>query len=53
MTDEAHILETVEIARTTGKIRKGSNEATKAPRSLEGGDVSKTSRRESDCDDLL
>ncbi|MDP3733737.1 MAG: 50S ribosomal protein L7Ae [Nanoarchaeota archaeon] len=36
MTDEAHILETVEIARTTGKIRKGSNEATKA---IEKGDA--------------
>ena len=30
MTDEAKILEAVEIARTTGKIRKGANEATKA-----------------------
>lgn len=30
MTDEAKILEAVEIARTSGKIRKGSNEATKA-----------------------
>ncbi len=30
MVDEAKILEAVEIARTTGKIRKGSNEATKA-----------------------
>src|SRR3989338_960709 len=30
MSDEAKILEAVEIARTTGKIRKGANEATKA-----------------------
>jgi len=30
MTDEAKVLEAVEIARTTGKISKGSNEATKA-----------------------
>src|SRR3989344_3206621 len=30
MADEAKILEAVEIARTTGKIRKGANEATKA-----------------------
>ena len=30
MTDEAKVLEIVEVARTTGKIRKGSNEATKA-----------------------
>ena len=30
MADEAKILEIVEIARTSGKIRKGSNEATKA-----------------------
>ena len=30
MTDEAKVLEAVEIARTTGKIRKGSNETTKA-----------------------
>ena len=30
MTDEAKVLEIVEIARTTGKIRKGANEATKA-----------------------
>ena len=29
MTNEAKVLEAVEIARTTGKIRKG-NEATKA-----------------------
>ena len=30
MADEAKALEAVEIARTTGKIRKGANEATKA-----------------------
>ncbi len=30
MADEAKALEAIEIARTTGKIRKGSNEATKA-----------------------
>lgn len=30
MADEAKILEVVEIARTTGKIRKGANETTKA-----------------------
>ena len=30
MADEAKVLEAVEIARTTGKISKGSNEATKA-----------------------
>lgn len=30
MTDEAQVLEAVEIARTTGKIRKGANETTKA-----------------------
>ncbi len=30
MVDEAKVLEAVEIARNTGKIRKGSNEATKA-----------------------
>ena len=30
MTDEAKILEAVEIARTSGKIRKGANETTKA-----------------------
>ena len=30
MTNEAKELEIVEIARTTGKIRKGANEATKA-----------------------
>ena len=30
MADEAKVLEAVEIARTSGKITKGSNEATKA-----------------------
>jgi len=30
MADEAKVLEIVEIARTSGKIRKGANEATKA-----------------------
>jgi large subunit ribosomal protein L7Ae len=30
MSDEAKILEAVEIARTSGKIKKGANEATKA-----------------------
>ena len=30
MTDDAKILEAVEISRTTGKIRKGANETTKA-----------------------
>ena len=30
MTDEAKVLEAVEIARQSGKIRKGSNETTKA-----------------------
>ena len=30
MANEAKILEAVEIARTTGKIRKGANETTKA-----------------------
>jgi len=30
MADEAKILEIIEIARTSGKIRKGSNETTKA-----------------------
>ena len=30
MTNEAKVLEAVEIARTSGKIRKGANEATKA-----------------------
>lgn len=30
MADEARILEAVEIARTSGKIKKGANETTKA-----------------------
>ncbi len=30
MADDAKILEAIEIARTSGKIRKGANEATKA-----------------------
>ena len=30
MADDAKVLEAVEVARTTGKIRKGANEATKA-----------------------
>ena len=30
MADDEKILEAVEIARTTGKIRKGANETTKA-----------------------
>lgn len=30
MVDEAKVLEIVEIARNTGKIRKGANETTKA-----------------------
>lgn len=30
MADDAKILELVELARTSGKIRKGANEATKA-----------------------
>ena len=30
MADEAKILEAVEIARTSGKTKKGANEATKA-----------------------
>jgi large subunit ribosomal protein L7Ae len=30
MVDEAKVLEIVEIARNSGKIRKGANEATKA-----------------------
>ncbi len=30
MANDAKILEAIEIARTTGKIRKGANEATKA-----------------------
>ena len=36
MADEAKVLETVEIARTSGKIRKGANEVTKA---IEKGDA--------------
>ena len=36
MADEAKVLEAVEIARTTGKIRKGANETTKA---IEKGDA--------------
>ena len=36
MADEAKILEAVEIARTSGKIRKGANETTKA---IEKGDA--------------
>jgi len=36
MADEAQILEAVEVARTTGKIRKGANEVTKA---IEKGDA--------------
>ena len=36
MADEARILEAVELARNTGKIRKGANEATKA---IEKGDA--------------
>ncbi len=36
MTDEAKVLELIEIARDTGKIRKGANEATKA---IEKGDA--------------
>lgn len=30
MADDARLLEMIEIARTSGKIRKGANEATKA-----------------------
>ncbi len=30
MADEAKVLEAVEVARTSGKIRKGANETTKA-----------------------
>ncbi len=30
MADEGRILEAVEVARTSGKIRKGANETTKA-----------------------
>jgi large subunit ribosomal protein L7Ae len=36
MVDEAKVLEIVEIARNSGKIRKGANEATKA---IEKGDA--------------
>ncbi len=36
MADEAKTLEAIEIARSTGKIRKGANEATKA---IEKGDA--------------
>lgn len=36
MVNEAKVLEIVEIARTSGKIRKGANEATKA---IEKGDA--------------
>ena len=36
MADEAKVLELIEIARDTGKIRKGANEATKA---IEKGDA--------------
>jgi len=36
MADEAKVLEAVEVARNTGKIKKGSNEATKA---IEKGDA--------------
>ena len=36
MADEARILEAIELARNTGKIRKGANEATKA---IEKGDA--------------
>ncbi len=36
MADEAKVLDIVEIARTSGKIRKGANEATKA---IEKGDA--------------
>lgn len=36
MADEGKILEAVEIARTSGKIRKGANETTKA---IEKGDA--------------
>ena len=30
MANDAKVLEAIEVARTTGKIRKGANEATKA-----------------------
>ncbi len=36
MADEAKVLEAIEVARTSGKIRKGANEATKA---IEKGDA--------------
>lgn len=36
MADEARILELIEVARDTGKIRKGANETTKA---LEKGEA--------------
>ncbi len=36
MVNEAKVLEAIEIARTSGKIRKGANEATKA---IEKGDA--------------
>jgi large subunit ribosomal protein L7Ae len=36
MADEARVLEAVEVARTSGKIRKGANEVTKA---IEKGDA--------------
>jgi large subunit ribosomal protein L7Ae len=36
MTEESKILEAVEIARNSGKIKKGANEATKA---IEKGDA--------------
>src|SRR3989338_5068642 len=36
MADEAKVLEVVEVARVSGKIRKGANEATKA---IEKGDA--------------
>jgi len=36
MVDEAKVLEIVEIARNSGKIRKGANETTKA---IEKGDA--------------
>jgi len=36
MADEAKVLELIEVARDSGKIRKGANEATKA---IEKGDA--------------
>ena len=36
MADDAKVLETVEVARASGKIRKGANEVTKA---IEKGDA--------------